>query len=477
MTSAGSVGQARHGSLALPALVVAPLLVLLLMACSPGPTGAAGPAGPPGPTGQQGPVGPPGTGETPGFFNVLDFGAEPDTPTFDNTSSFQRALDAASNAGGGTVWVPVGRFWFSGNLSIHGYVSMVGAGIGPYDVGQDPSTATVAPTLLPTSTTGAAFIDLGGVALQNILFHYPNQVRPDAPNVATTGPIVYPPTVLVSGLSKVFGCTFDNSYVAIQVMGGRIYLENLQIGGYKNDIVIDHAYDFVHIDHITTSVFWDTSLGLGFPQPIDTWVANNSVALTSYRMDALSIEDFDVFWRNTGIALLDSPQGYGATYGTASNLDLEVVEYGVIAKSTNQIVAFEFTNLSVGTDTGVVIWLPAGGAQPPHVVVEGGVAWEFGPEPVKVEAGTLRIRDMVNINPIGGLPALGIAAPVLPPSGIPYVSSMPADAQVYISGGSVQDVLIGGQSTGVTSGNFAVGPGQSITVVYTSAPTWSWFLN
>jgi hypothetical protein len=124
-----------------------------------------------------------------------------------------------------------------------------------------------------------------------------------------------------------------------------------------------------------------------------------------------------------------------------------------------------------------MIWLPAGGAHPPQVVVEGGVAWAFGPEPLQVEAGTLIVHDMVGLNPIGRLPALGIAAPTLPASGVPYVSSMPADAQVDISGGAVQDVRIDGQSTGLTSGNVAVAPGQSIAVVYTSAPTWAWLLD
>jgi hypothetical protein len=193
-------------------------------------------------------------------------------------------------------------------------------------------------------------------------------------------------------------------------------------------------------------------------------------------MDALSIEDFDVFWRGTGIAFLDSPQCFGTTYGSASNLDLEVVNYGVIAESLNQIVAFQFTNLSVGSNNGVVIWMPPGGAHPPSVVVEGGVAWGFGAQPLKVEAGILRVRDMVGLNPIGHLPALGIAAPPLPPSGVAYVSDLPADAQVSVSGGSVQRVLIDGQSTGLTSGMFPVSPGQSIAVAYTSAPSWNWFL-
>jgi len=444
--------------------------LLALASCAQGPVGPEGPAGPQGPAGSS----------TPGNLDVIAFGAQQDEPSFDNTPSFQSAIDAAADAGGGTVSVPVGRFWFSGSISIRGNVSLAGMGTGPYDPYTDPSVTTMAPTLLPTSSTGAAFITLDGdSALQNVLIHYPNQLQPNAPGVETAGPNIYPPTVLVVDRGKVFGCTFDNSYIAIQVLAGRTYLENLQIGAFKNDIVIDRAQDFVHISHITSSVFWDLG-SLLFPQPIDTWVANNSVALTSYRMDALSIEDFDVYWRNTGIAFLDSPDGYGATYGNASNLDLEVIQYGVIAKSLNQIVAFQFTNLSVGLDpafAGVAIWLPAGGAQTPRVVVEGGVAWGFGPQPLKVEAGLLRVQDMVNLNPIGRLPALGLAVPALPASGVAYVSSLPADAQVVVSGGSVQDVLIGGQSTGLTSGTFAVAPGQSIAVSYTSAPEWEWLLD
>lgn len=443
-------------------------LLCFVAACSQGPTG---PQGPPGPSGM-----PPST------YNVLDYGAKPDQPSFDNTSNFQRAMDAAAAAGGGTVLVPFGRFWFAGNLSIGANVAIAGAGVGPFDPPSDPTVSTVAPTLLPTSTSGSAFISVNGdnSALQNLLFHYPNQLRPDAPGVDASGPIAYPPTVLVMQPTKIFGCSFDNSYIAIQLMVGRVYLENLQIGGYKNDIVIDNAEDFVHINHIEATVFWDTSLGLAFPQPIDTWVANNSVALLTYRMDSLELDDFDLFWRGTGIAFLDSPRGYGTTYGRGANIDIDSVQYGVVAKSLTENVGFSFTNLVIGPQNGMgtnMIWLPAGGAHTPSVVVEGGSTRGSWIQPLKVDAGTLLVRDMVGLNPIGGLPALGIAAPTLPPSAIPYVSTMPADAQVFINGGTVEDVLIGGQSTGLISGNFGVAPGQSITVIYTSAPTWDWVLD
>lgn len=42
-------------------------------------------------------------------WNVMDFGAVADGET-DNTEAFQKAMDAAWEAGGGIVWVPTGRY-------------------------------------------------------------------------------------------------------------------------------------------------------------------------------------------------------------------------------------------------------------------------------------------------------------------------------------------------------------------------------
>jgi hypothetical protein len=421
----------------------------------------------------------PNTTAPPGYFNVLNYGAKANAPSFDNTAAFQSALNAAASAGGGVVWVPVGAFWFAGNLSIGHNVVMAGASVGPYDPA-DPTAHDIVPALFPQSDTGAAFLTIAGQnsALQDVLIYYPNQVAPNAAGVDAAGPHVYPPTVLVLQPAKIYRCTLTNSYIGISVQVGRVILENLDIGGFSKDIVVDQAQDFVQISHITISpAFWDY-YPLYFPQPIDTWVANHGVALTSYRADALSVEDFNVFWRNTGIALLDSQ--YGNTYGTASDLDLEINQYGVIAQSTNQIVGFEFTNLSVGgpagMPTGAMIWLPAGGVHPPRVVVEGGVTWNQWAQPIRVDAGTLVEQNITGLNPIGWLPAIGLTPPALPRSGVSYVSNMPTAAQVAVSGGSVQDVQINGQSTGLTSGTFEISPGQSIAVTYTSAPTWRWDL-
>jgi len=69
-------------------------LLCLGAACSQGPTGLQGPQGPAGP---QGPGGPSGT--LPRSFKFLDYGAQPDQASFDKTSNFQSAIDAAADAG------------------------------------------------------------------------------------------------------------------------------------------------------------------------------------------------------------------------------------------------------------------------------------------------------------------------------------------------------------------------------------------
>lgn len=414
-----------------------------------------------------------------GEYNVLDFGAVCDDPSQDSTPSFQAALNAAAAADGGTVWVPRCRFWFDGSLLIFHGVALAGKGIGPYDPYWYPNAFTQGPTLMPRATTasGPAFITVGGTnsAVQDLIFFYPDQVTP-----LGLQPDVYPPTLLISGPSKITGCLFVNSYIAIHVKVGRVYLEKLHVGGFKNDIIIDNAADLVRINQVTMNIFWD--YGLSWPQPIDYWVLQHGTGITSYKVDSLSIHDTGIHYRNTGIALLDSPSIYGGvTYGKGSDIDIDGVNYGVIARATNVNAGFQFTNLNIGSEIAGahMIWLQ-GGAVPPHkprIMVNGGSTRNQWQQTLRVDAGTLVVHDVQGLNPIGHLPALGIRVPALPASGIPYVSNLPTDARVAISGASVMDVQIGGHSTGLTSGMFMVSPGESITVFYSSPPTWEWFLN
>ena len=78
----------------------------------------------------------------------------------------------------------------------------------------------------------------------------------------------------------------------------------------------------------------------------------------------------------------------------------------------------------------------------------------------------------------GGLPS----TPAVPASGTAQTNISQSDVTVYITAnsGGTTAVSIGGQSTGVTiaaSGNaqFRLPVGQTITLTYASAPTWTWF--
>lgn len=58
----------------------------------------------------------------------------------------------------------------------------------------------------------------------------------------------------------------------------------------------------------------------------------------------------------------------------------------------------------------------------------------------------------------------------------PYTApKQPRDYVVYITGGTVSDISVGSNSTGRPNGSIFVPAGQSITLTYSAAPTWTWF--
>jgi hypothetical protein len=73
-------------------------------------------------------------------------------------------------------------------------------------------------------------------------------------------------------------------------------------------------------------------------------------------------------------------------------------------------------------------------------------------------------------NPVGLL-----TAPAVPASGTPQANTFGVRVRVAVSGGSLTNIAINGTNTGLTSGMFELDPGETITLTYTAAPTWTWF--
>lgn len=91
--------------------------------------------------------------------------------------------------------------------------------------------------------------------------------------------------------------------------------------------------------------------------------------------------------------------GIRTGWGTGSDIDLNRVQYGIIANATND-PGFEFTNLQVRAAVGVrqtAVQLKAGGTNPPDVVINGPSArggWALGPFPAP-EAGHLTLLNTI----------------------------------------------------------------------------------
>ncbi len=110
------------------------------------------------------------------LFVVSDFGASPEVE--DNTAGFAAALEAAGAAGGGTVYVPAGRYRFAGHLTVPTGVELRGV----FDVPHH--TQSGGSVLLPTEGRGEAegtpFIRLeGNCGLRGLTLWWPEQSHSD----------------------------------------------------------------------------------------------------------------------------------------------------------------------------------------------------------------------------------------------------------------------------------------------------------
>jgi hypothetical protein len=343
-------------------------------------------------------------GALPGAFPVDTFGAKGDGQS-DDTQAIQDAINAASAVGGGTVLFNVARYYTTGTLTVPQGVVLSGAIQGPFDVaGVDPASRTIAPTLLITNVS-APFITLNGLGagVTDLLLHYPKQLTSSA-----SAPTVYPYTIVANGnaaAAKVVRSTVTNAYNFLDIELGRVVAQDLFIGAFNIGVYIDHTQDFVTLHNLHHGIFWDEVEGAAYPTPIDNWVLNHGTALIVGRMDAFEIHNFYVFSRFAGMRFMDSPDNIPFTrtaWGSASNVTLENVQYGIIA-TASQAQAYKFTNLQVSAAPGLsqaAVALQAGGSVPPDIVVNGGSvrgSWAQGAFPTP-PVGHLKVVNVVGFD-------------------------------------------------------------------------------
>jgi hypothetical protein len=199
-------------------------------------------------------------------YSVLDFGAKADGKT-DDTDAFQKALNSASEAGGGVVYAPRGNYFFAGHLDLPRSVTLKGmwesvpSHEGLRNTGEAKPTDD-GTTFLVTENEGhedgAPFITMhDNSTLKGVVIFYPNQ-NPDGE------PKPYPWAIAMRGKNPaVLGVELLNPYNGIDASDNERHLiRDVQGQPLRRGIFVDQIYDIGRIEDVHFNPWWSVKPNL-----------------------------------------------------------------------------------------------------------------------------------------------------------------------------------------------------------------------
>jgi hypothetical protein len=246
-------------------------------------------------------------------WNVAEMGAVADGKT-DNTAAFQKALDTAGRAGGGTVEVPAGYYRFNGALSIPAGVTLQGTYRVPPDATHKkdktkPDGSTLLAYAGRGSEKGPPFIHIAGsnAAITGFVVEYPEWKQTDMP------PVPYPPCIeshntVNVGISE---CCLLNPYEGIKlVQSARHLVRNVTGYPIKRGIFVDECMDIGHIENVH---YWPFGVNYKPDDPYCKWINTQGVAFELARTDWHYV--FNTFCFGYGVGYKFSESKAGSTNG------------------------------------------------------------------------------------------------------------------------------------------------------------------
>ncbi|MBO5796845.1 MAG: hypothetical protein J6R77_00670 [Clostridia bacterium] len=239
----------------------------------------------------------------------------------DATGALQTLLNAMGANGGGTVFVPAGRWVFKGSLEIPYGVTLQGDWRAPTDENPEAVGTIFEVYGGKGSTSGASFIvQLPNSCVQGITFWYPEQ---DPENI-----VPYPMTIQKykagnwgADYTHVRNCTFINAYSAVQQPAGsgcpnvyNVYGTPLYLG-----VFMDNVADIGRIDYIYFGAKYWENCGLPGAPTTDTakkavrdYIYNNATALKMGRVDWSYWCFSEIEGYQNGMHFINSPADPGA---------------------------------------------------------------------------------------------------------------------------------------------------------------------
>jgi hypothetical protein len=194
------------------------------------------------------------------IFSVRDYGAKGDG-TNDDTPAIQKALDAAGQAGGGTVMADRGNYFFAGHLVVPNAVTLQGmwksvpSHLGIRDRNREKPTDDGTTFLITESEgneNGAPFIRLNdNSTLSGVVLYYPLQ-KPNAE------PKAYPYAIATRGKNPaVLDVEMLNPYNGIDTSGSeRHLLRNISGQPLRRGIYVDNILDIGRIENVHFNPWW-----------------------------------------------------------------------------------------------------------------------------------------------------------------------------------------------------------------------------
>jgi Pectate lyase superfamily protein len=240
-------------------------------------------------------------------YSVLDFGAKADGKT-DDTAAFQKALNSASEAGGGVVYAPRGNYFFAGHLDLPRSVTLKGvwesvpAHDGLRDNGEAKPTddgTTFLVTENEGNEDGVPFITMhDNSTLKGVVIFYPNQ-NPDGE------PKPYPWSIAMRGKNPaVLGVELLNPYNGIDASDNERHLiRDVQGQPLRRGIFVDQIYDIGRIEDVHFNPWWSVKPHLFH------WQEQHGEAFIFARSDWQYVFNTFCYGYNIGYKFIKSDEG------------------------------------------------------------------------------------------------------------------------------------------------------------------------
>ena len=287
---------------------------------------------------------------------ATDFGADP-TGMKDSTSAIQSALNSVQSLGGGSVFLPIGKYLVSSTITIPSYVSLVGDWNKPNPENTednfDYGTVILArpQAILSPSPQAKPLFSLGeSSGMVGMTFYY---VEQNAENVKKYGYTVYANAPTTATLRNL---TFLNSAYGIGVSLNKIQnelvnLENIYGTFLFNAIHHNATTDVGFYDNINISPkYWKNASNeyqCKQVSALDTFITNNLNAIILGDLDDQLISNVTIDGGNIGIKFTSGIREGAGFWGAVHNANISC-QKGVYADYLNSVCGVVFTDSDVG---------------------------------------------------------------------------------------------------------------------------------